>query len=105
IEGKIKPEEIEMEIGELQVKQVFKIKNGKVAGCYVLNGKITRDSILVIERNNQQIFQGQVESLKRFQEDVKEVIQGYECGLKIKDFNDVQPGDIIRVFIKTIKQN
>ncbi|MFN3478482.1 MAG: translation initiation factor IF-2, partial [bacterium] len=105
VEGKIKPEEIEMEIGELQIKQVFKIKNGKAAGCYVLNGKITRDSILIIERDNQQIFRGFIESLKRFQEDVKEVIQGYECGLKIKDFNDIQPGDIIRAFIKTTKQN
>ncbi|MCS7164716.1 MAG: translation initiation factor IF-2 [Candidatus Calescibacterium sp.] len=104
IEGKQKPEEIEVEIGEVQVKQIFKVKNGKVAGCYVLNGKITRDSKVVIERNREKIFEGFVESLRRFQEDVKEVIQGYECGIKIKDFNDFQVGDTIRVFIKTIKE-
>ncbi|MCS7243461.1 MAG: translation initiation factor IF-2 [Candidatus Calescibacterium sp.] len=104
IEGKIKPEEIETEIGEVQIKQVFKVKNGKVAGCYVLNGKITRDSKIIIERNREKIFEGYIESLRRFQEDVKEVIQGYECGIKIKDFNDIQVGDIIRVFTKTIKE-
>ncbi|MCX7759299.1 MAG: translation initiation factor IF-2, partial [bacterium] len=105
VEGKIKPEEIETEVGEVQIKQVFKVKNGKVAGCYVLNGKITRDSKIIIERNREKVFEGYIESLRRFQEDVKEVIQGYECGIKIKDFNDIQVGDIIRVFIKTIKEN
>lgn len=105
VEGKIKPEEIEVEIGEVQIKQIFKIKSGKVAGCYVLNGKITRDSKIIIERNREKIFEGNIESLKRFQEDVKEVIQGYECGIKIKDFQDFQVGDIIRAFIKTIKEN
>lgn len=96
----IKPEEVEIEIGQAQVKQVFKIKNGKVAGCYVINGKISRDSKVIIERNNEKIFEGYIESLKRFQEDVKEVNQGYECGIKIKDFNDINVGDIIRAFIK-----
>ncbi|MEN3014815.1 MAG: translation initiation factor IF-2 [bacterium] len=105
IEGKTQPEQIEIEIGEAQVKQIFKVKNGKVAGCYVLNGKVTRDSKVIVERNRQKIFEGYIESLKRFQEDVKEVIQGYECGIKIKDFNEYQPGDIIRIFIKTIKEN
>jgi len=105
IKLQFKPEEIEMEIGEAQVKQVFKVKNGKVAGCYILNGKITRDSKVIIERNNEKIFEGYIESLKRFQEDVKEVLQGYECGIKIRDFNDIQPGDIIRAFIKTTKES
>lgn len=100
VEGMIKPEEVEIEIGQAQVKQVFKIKNGKVAGCYVINGKISRDSKVIIERNNEKIFEGYIESLKRFQEDVKEVNQGYECGIKIKDFNDINVGDIIRAFIK-----
>ncbi len=100
VEGMIKPEEIEIEIGQAQVKQVFKIKNAKVAGCYVINGKITRDSKVIIERNNEKIFEGYIESLKRFQEDVKEVNQGYECGIKIKDFNDINVGDIIRAFTK-----
>jgi translation initiation factor IF-2 len=100
VEGAIKPEEIEIEIGQAQVKQVFKVKNGKVAGCYVINGKITRDSKVIIERNNGKVFEGYVESLRRFQEDVKEVNQGYECGIKIKDFNDILVGDIIRAFVK-----
>jgi len=100
VEGAIKPEEIEIEIGQAQVKQVFKVKNGKVAGCYVINGKITRDSKVIIERNNEKVFEGYVESLRRFQEDVKEVNQGYECGIKIKDFNDILIGDIIRAFVK-----
>jgi translation initiation factor IF-2 len=100
VEGAIKPEEIEIEIGQAQVKQVFKVKNGKVAGCYVINGKITRDSKVIVERNNQKVFEGYIESLRRFQEDVKEVNQGYECGIKIKDFNDILIGDIIRAFVK-----
>ena len=100
VEGAIKSEEIEIEIGQAQVKQVFKVKNGKVAGCYVINGKITRDSKVIIERNNEKVFEGYVESLRRFQEDVKEVNQGYECGIKIKDFNDILIGDIIRAFVK-----
>lgn len=100
VEGLIKPEEVEIEIGQAQVKQIFKVKNGKVAGCYVINGKITRDSKVIIERNNQKIFEGYIESLKRFQEDVKEVNQGYECGIKIKVFNDINVGDIIRAFVK-----
>lgn len=104
IEGQTKQEEIEVEIGEAQVKQVFKVKNGKVAGCYVLTGKITRDSKVIVERNREKVFEGKIESLRRFQEDVKEVIQGYECGIKIKDFNDIQVGDIIRAFIKTTKE-
>ena len=100
VEGAIKPEEIEIEIGQAQVKQVFKVKNGKVAGCYVINGKITRDSKVIVERNNEKVFEGYIESLRRFQEDVKEVNQGYECGIKIKDFNDILVGDIIRAFVK-----
>jgi translation initiation factor IF-2 len=100
VEGAIKPEEIEIEIGQAQVKQVFKVKNGKVAGCYVINGKITRDSKVIVERNNEKVFEGYIESLRRFQEDVKEVNQGYECGIKIKDFNDILIGDIIRAFVK-----
>lgn len=100
VEGAIKPEEIEIEIGQAQVKQVFKVKNSKVAGCYVINGKITRDSKVIVERNNEKVFEGYIESLRRFQEDVKEVNQGYECGIKIKDFNDILIGDIIRAFVK-----
>lgn len=100
VEGAIKPEEIEIEIGQAQVKQVFKVKNSKVAGCYVINGKITRDSKVIVERNNEKVFEGYIESLRRFQDDVKEVNQGYECGIKIKDFNDILIGDIIRAFVK-----
>ena len=92
------PEIKEVELGKAEVRQVFNIgKTGKIAGCYVLEGKIIRDKDAIITRNGEQIFKGAIEQLKRFKDDVKEVAQGFECGISFGKFNDLQEGDIIEV--------
>ena len=92
------PEIKEVELGKAEVRQVFNIgKTGKIAGCYVLEGKIIRDKDAIIIRDGVEIFKGQIEQLKRFKDDVKEVAQGFECGISFGKFNDLQEGDIIQV--------
>jgi translation initiation factor IF-2 len=78
---------------------VFKIsKVGTVAGCYVLDGKVTRNTRVRIIRNGIVVYTGRLGSLKRFKDDVREVAQGFECGLNIENFNDIKEGDIIEGF-------
>ena len=78
------------------MRDVFKItKVGTVAGCYVREGKMTRNTKIRLIRDGIVIYSGALGSLKRFKDDVKEVTNGYECGLNIDNFNDIQPGDII----------
>ena len=92
------PEIKEVELGKAEVRQVFNIgKTGKIAGCYVLEGKIVRDKNAVILRDGVEIYKGAIEQLKRFKDDVKEVAQGFECGISFGKFNDLQEGDIIQV--------
>ena len=92
------PEIKEVELGKAEVRQVFNIgKNGKIAGCYVLEGKIVRDKDAIILRDGVEIYKGAIEQLKRFKDDVKEVAQGFECGISFGKFNDLQEGDIIQV--------
>ena len=92
------PEIKEVELGKAEVRQVFNIgKTGKIAGCYVLEGKIVRDKDAVIIRDGKEIFKGAIEQLKRFKDDVKEVAQGFECGISFGKFNDLAEGDIIQV--------
>lgn len=99
--GMLQPEIKEKVLGRAEVRAVFKIsKVGTVAGCYVLNGVITRasDGVRVI-RDNIVIYEGKLSSLKRFKDDVREVQAGYECGLTIENFNDIKEGDIIENFV------
>lgn len=92
------PEIKEVELGKAEVRQVFNIgKAGKIAGCYVLEGKIVRDKNAIILRDGVEIYKGAIEQLKRFKDDVKEVAQGFECGISFGKFNDLQEGDIIEV--------
>ena len=92
------PEIKEVELGKAEVRQVFNIgKTGKIAGCYVLEGKIVRDKDAIIIRDGKEIYKGAIEQLKRFKDDVKEVAQGFECGISFGKFNDLQEGDIIQV--------
>lgn len=94
----LQPEIKEVELGKAEVRQVFNIgKTGKIAGCYVLEGKIARYKDAVIIRDGVEIFKGPIEQLKRFKDDVKEVAQGFECGISFGKFNDLQEGDIIQV--------
>ncbi len=95
----IKPKETkEVVIGRVVVKQTFKVPNvGTVAGCLVTDGKVLRGSKVKIIRNNTVIYTTEVSSLKRFKEDVREVVKGYECGIGLKNFNDIKVGDEFEV--------
>ena len=96
MEGMLAPEFEEKIVCNLEVREVFKItKVGTIAGCYVLDGKITRNTKVRVIRNGIVIHTGSLGSLKRFKDDVKEVASGYECGLDIEGFNDIAVGDII----------
>jgi translation initiation factor IF-2 len=96
MEGMLAPEFEEKIVCNVQIRQVFKIsKVGTIAGCMVMDGKITRNTKVRIIRNGIVIHTGALGSLKRFKDDVKEVATGYECGLDIANFNDIQEGDLI----------
>ncbi len=100
IEGMLEPEIKEEVIGRLEVRKVFKVpKVGFVAGCYVLEGYITRKSLVRVYRDNILIHEGRISSLKRFKDDVSEVKAGYECGLSIENLKDIREGDEIEAFI------
>lgn len=99
MKGMLEPVYEEKVIGHGTVRQVFKAsKVGSIAGCYVLDGKFQRGCKARITRGKDQIFDGEVESLKRFKDDVKEVAAGYECGVVFKDFNDIQEEDEIEAY-------
>jgi len=94
LEGMLAPEKREVEEGRLAVRQTFKISRmGTVAGCYVEEGSITRQSSVRVVRDGVIIYDGELQSLKRFKDDVREVGQGYECGVKIANFDDIKEGD------------
>ncbi|MEH7073589.1 translation initiation factor IF-2 [Neobacillus drentensis] len=100
MKGMLDPEFQEKIIGQAEVRQTFKVsKVGTIAGSYVTDGKITRDSGIRLIRNGVVTFEGNIDALKRFKDDVKEVAQGYECGITIKNFNDVKEGDIIEAYV------
>lgn len=96
LEGMLAPDISEQVTSTIEVRQVFKVpKIGNIAGCYVLDGKVTRNSKVRLLRDGFVIFDGGISSLKRIKDDVKEVESGYECGISLENFNDVKVGDII----------
>ncbi len=96
MEGMLSPEMKEEIIATLEIRDIFKVtKVGTVAGCYVKEGKITRNTKIRVIRDGIVIYTGELGSLKRFKDDVKEVVGGYECGLNINNFNDIKVGDIV----------
>ena len=100
MQGMLDPEYEEKIIGQAEVRQTFKVsKVGTIAGSYVTDGKITRDSGIRLIRDGVVIFEGEIGALKRFKDDAKEVNQGYECGITIKNFNDVKENDVIEAYI------
>jgi translation initiation factor IF-2 len=100
MKGMLDPEFEEKIIGQAEVRQTFKVsKVGTIAGSYVTDGKITRNSGVRLIRDGIVIFEGEIDALRRFKDDVKEVAQGYECGITIKNFNDVKEGDVIEAYI------
>ena len=92
------PELKEVYLGKAEVRQIFTVgKSTKIAGCYVVEGKILKNKSAKVIRNGQEIYQGSIDQLKRFKDDVKEVAQGFECGISFEKFNDIEVGDIIEV--------
>lgn len=99
MEGMLSPELKEQIMGNIEIRETFKVsKVGTIAGCMVLDGKVTRNSKIRLIRDGVVIHDGELASLKRFKDDVKEVTKGYECGLNIKNYNDIQVGDIIEAY-------
>lgn len=103
MKGMLDPEFVEEVIGKAEIRMPFKVPNaGMVAGSYVLNGKITRNAKARLVRDSIVVYEGTIDSLRRFKDDVKEVAAGYECGIGLTNYNDIKEGDIIEAFI--IKQ-
>ena len=100
IQGLYKPEFIEVELGEAEVRQLFKFsKIGIIAGSYILKGRITQKASIRVLRDKEVILETKISSLKRFKEDVKEVKEGFECGIVIEDNVDIREGDILSAFV------
>ena len=106
MKGMLAPKFQEQIIGHVEIRQTFKVsKVGTVCGGYVTDGKIVRNSKVRVVRDNIVVFEGDLASLRRFKDDVKEVAAGYECGLQVDKYNDVKVGDVIEVFVmEEIKQ-
>ncbi len=99
MKGMLAPVFEEVIYGQAKVRQTYKVsKVGTIAGCMVTDGKILRDSSVRLIRDAIVVYEGQLGSLKRFQNDAKEVVSGYECGITIANFNDVKEGDIIESY-------
>jgi translation initiation factor IF-2 len=97
--GQLEPEYQEVHLGQVEVREVFRIsKVGAVAGCYVLEGTVTRDSRAKVRRDGEVIHDASLVSLKRFKDDVREVQAGYECGIRLDDFNEFKEGDILEIY-------
>jgi translation initiation factor IF-2 len=96
--GMLDPETREAIIGHAEVRKVFELSKGLVAGCAVTDGRIARNARARVLRGRQPIYDGGLATLRRFQDDVKEVRSGFECGIKLGDFNDYETGDIIECY-------
>ena len=100
LSGLLKPEEVERVKGKAEVRQVFRTsKSGAIAGCYVLDGTIARAHQARLQREGKVVYEGKIGSLRRFKDDVKEVAQGFECGIGLEGHDDVHEGDIIETFV------
>ncbi len=100
MEGLLAPDEKEITLGQAEVREVFKVsKIGSIAGCQVTSGKIQRNALVRLLRDQAIVFEGKISSLKRFKDDAKEVTDGYECGIGLENFNDVKTGDVIEAYL------
>ncbi len=104
MEGLLEPELVEEHLGQAEVRAVFSIGKGAVAGCYIQNGKVVRNCKVRVRRRDQVIYEGMLDSLKRMKEDAREVNTGYECGIGIDSFSDWHEGDIIEAYRMVTKR-
>jgi translation initiation factor IF-2 len=101
LKGMLEPEEIETVLGHADVRAVFRIsKLGNIAGCFVTEGELRRNARVRILRGGQIVAEGEIQSLKHLQDDVREVRQGFECGLSMKSFSEFAVGDLIEAYIR-----
>lgn len=100
LSGQLEPEIVEKKIGEAEVRAVFSTSAGNIAGCYVLSGTIRRDAKIKVKRDGTILAETRISSLKRYKDDVKEVQQGYECGIKLEGFEKFKVGDILEAYIE-----
>ena len=100
LKGMLEPEYEEVVLGRAEVRALFKVPAiGTVAGCFVSEGKITRNSQIRVIRQGIVVYEGKIASLKRFKDDVREVMSGYECGIGLDKFNDIKEQDVFEAFI------
>ncbi|MBV8710594.1 MAG: translation initiation factor IF-2, partial [Solirubrobacterales bacterium] len=99
MQGMLAPEEVEETLGTVEVRQIFRASRvGTIAGCHVTNGRITRGSKVRLVRDGTVIYTGEIQSLRRFNEDVREVAAGYDCGVVLRDFADIKEGDVLETY-------
>jgi translation initiation factor IF-2 len=99
LEGMLAPSISEQVLATIEVREIFKIsKVGTIAGCYVQEGKIVRNNKVRLVRDGLVVFDGTIASLKRFKEDVREVEQGFECGIGLEGYNDIKAGDTVEAY-------
>jgi translation initiation factor IF-2 len=100
MKGMLAPKFREVVLGQAEVRQTFKVSGvGTIAGCYVKSGKIARSSLVRLLRDSVVIAETKIDSLRRFKDDVREVAEGFECGIGLERFNDIKEGDIIEAFV------
>ncbi len=104
MEGLLEPELVEEELGSVEVRAVFSVGKGAVAGCYIQSGKAIRNCKIRVRRKNEVVFEGTLDSLKRMREDAREVAAGYECGVGVDNFNAWVEGDIIQTYRMVTKR-
>jgi len=99
LEGMLEPKIKKVFLGRVEIRKVFQLSRaGKVAGCFVTKGKINRAASITLVRNGEALFEGKLSSLKRFKDDVREVLEGFDCGITIGGFDDIKEGDIIEAY-------
>ena len=100
MKGLLAPQYKEVVLGRAEVRQTIHVPNvGTIAGCYITDGKVARNAQIRVTRDSVVIFEDKISSLKRFKDDAKEVLQGFECGVGLERFNDIKEGDILEAFI------
>jgi len=100
MKGMLAPTYKEVTIGHAEVRQTIHVPNvGTIAGCYILDGKVTRNANIRVLRDSVVIFEDKISSLKRFKDDVREVLQSFECGIGLEKFNDIKVGDVLEAFV------